>query len=92
MRILGLIIILILILLGVSFAILNSEVVHVNYYFGMNNMPLSLLLVGTLIVGILLGWIVMILKVLRIRLENRRLRKRIDQLEKLIPANKEVHE
>lgn len=84
MRILGLLIILILIVLGVSFAILNSDAVHVNYYFGADVMPLSLLIIGTLIVGIILGWLVMILKVLKVRMENRRLRKRVEQLEKSI--------
>ncbi|MEE9494086.1 MAG: LapA family protein [Gammaproteobacteria bacterium] len=54
-RLLGFLSLLILVALGLSFALLNSEPVLLDYYFDKQEIPLSLLLVGALAVGALLG-------------------------------------
>jgi len=64
------------ILLGLSFALLNAEMVTVNYYVGQSSLPLSLLLVCTLGLGILLGLMFMGLKALSLHATIRRLRAR----------------
>lgn len=51
---------LVLIILGVSFAILNSHSVLVNYFFGQKTIYLPLLFVCLLFGGVLLGIIVML--------------------------------
>ena len=55
MRILSYLFLLAIILLGISFATLNSGLVTVNYYIGHKAMPLSLLLVSLFATGCLLG-------------------------------------
>ena len=46
---------LLVIVLGVVFAVLNAETVQLNYYLGSVDLPLSLVLVLAIIVGALLG-------------------------------------
>lgn len=46
---------LIVILFGVTFAVLNAENVQLNYYLGSVELPLSLVLVLAMIVGAVLG-------------------------------------
>lgn len=55
MKILGLLASLLVLLLGISFAVLNASPVSFHYYFGDVTLPLSLLLVITLIIGVCLG-------------------------------------
>lgn len=55
LRILSLVILLIVLLLGLSFAVLNSGSIVVNYYFGEQEIPLSVALVLALVMGSLLG-------------------------------------
>jgi putative membrane protein len=54
-RLLGFLSLLLLVALGLSFASLNSEPVLLDYYFDKQEIPLSLLLVGALVAGALLG-------------------------------------
>jgi lipopolysaccharide assembly protein A len=54
-RIISLIFLVAIILLGISFATLNSEPVTFNYYVGQKTMPLSLLLVSIFALGSLMG-------------------------------------
>ena len=77
MKILGYIILFLIVVLGVSFAILNAEPVTVHYYVGNRTLPLSLLLVLCFGVGLVLGFIVMGFKVLRLKAKNRGLRRRL---------------
>jgi|JI10StandDraft_1071094.scaffolds.fasta_scaffold23832_3 putative membrane protein len=68
---------LIILLLGVSFATLNAEPVAVNYYLSTGHIPLSLLLVYALGIGILLGLLATIIPLLKLKTENRSLKKTI---------------
>ena len=75
MRILSYILMLLVILLGITFACLNAEIVTVNYYLGHSAIPLSLLLAYTLIFGSVLGFFSSLKWTLRLKRDNRQLNK-----------------
>jgi len=85
----NLIILIILILIGVVFATLNPHVVTFNYLVAKQNLPLSLLLIICLIIGVLLGWLLMVVKVARLRIMNRALQKKLQQLGKQVVSQHE---
>ena len=74
-RLLGFVLLLALVLLGLSFAVLNAGTVEIHYYLGTIEVPLSLALVSMLAVGVVLG-LVAGLGVVMVQ------RRRIHQLEK----------
>jgi len=69
-------------LIGLTFAALNSEVITFNYYIGSKEMALSLLLVFTFGAGICLGLLVAILPWIKVKRENRRIKSRLKVIEK----------
>ena len=75
MRLLSLLVLSLIACLGVSFAILNAEPVKVEYYIGSRSVPLSFLLVGVLIIGMILGLLTTLPTLLKLKFENRRLRR-----------------
>lgn len=46
------------VILGITFACLNSDIVSFNYYLGQSKMPLSLLLVMTFCFGAVVGLLI----------------------------------
>lgn len=93
MRIISYIIAIILILFGLSFALLNARPVNLNYYIGSVDISLSLLLILTVGLGILIGLIVCIGPILKLKTKNHQLKTRVRQLEQEIvtirvPENK----
>lgn len=82
MRILSYVFTLFLMLLGISFAVLNAEPVLINFYVGSSKLPLSLLLVLALIFGVVLGLIVSLTHYIRLKRANSRLRQRLKLVEK----------
>lgn len=84
MRIISLILLILLVLLGITFAILNAEVVNIHYYFGRSQMPLSLLLVLTFSLGMLIGLLVSSVFYFRAKRELFRLKSRLRTTEKEI--------
>jgi putative membrane protein len=78
------VIVLAVILFGIIFAILNAENVQLNYYFGSKQLPLSLAIVLSMIVGAILGVLASINLILRSRKEIARLRKASEIAEKEI--------
>ena len=84
MRIVSYFLLLGIIVFGVSFATLNSEVVTVNYYFDQNSLPLSLLLVLTFTLGCLISMIVACWLLIKAKMINYRLRQRLNLAEKEI--------
>ena len=84
MRILTIFFFILILLLGISFACLNANVVEINYYIGTGHFPLSLLLVIVLVVGACVGFLVGICLYWRVRCQNRRLLKRVKLAEKEI--------
>jgi lipopolysaccharide assembly protein A len=86
MRIISFIIAIILILIGLSFALLNAAPVNLNYYVGTVTLSLSLLLILTLGVGIIIGLLALLAPIFKLKRRNHRLSVRVRQLEQEILA------
>lgn len=76
-RILTVIIFIIVFTVGAAFSAINTNPVDINYYMGTLTVPLSLIMILSLIIGIILGAIAIFINSLRLRYENRRLNKKI---------------
>lgn len=81
-RILVFVILLVVALLGLSFALMNAELVSLNYYFSTIQMPLSLVVVLAIVVGALLGVLAMLGMALGQKRELAKMRKSIKLAEK----------
>lgn len=57
--------------LGIGFALLNSETVLVHYYVGTRAMPLSLLVLGALVVGLIMGCLSALPSILSAKFQKR---------------------
>ena len=66
---------LILLIIGILFAVLNAEPVTLHYYFGDKQLPLSLVIISSIIVGALLGIVASAVIILQLKRDNARLRK-----------------
>lgn len=75
MRVLSILILLLVAILGISFALLNAKPVTLNYYLGIREIPLSILLVATFIFGIVLGMLLLLPKIMKLNFEIHRLKK-----------------
>ena len=76
--------ILVLLLLGIVFAILNAETVTLNYYFASRQIPLSLVIMLAMLIGAVLGVFASISVIMKSRHELSRLRKAVNIAEKEI--------
>ncbi len=81
MRIFTYIILLILVLLGISFAGLNAGPVALNYYVGNLKLPLSLLLATSLVIGGMLGLLACLFLTIKYKSANHRLKQRLKMVE-----------
>ena len=81
MRIITYIILLLIVLLGLTFAGLNADPVTLNYYIGSSNISLSLLLVCTLGFGALVGILVALVPLIRARQKNSKLKQKVQSIE-----------
>ena len=72
MRLLSIITLTFAVLLGVSFAILNAGFVTVHYYVGTKSVPLSVLILGAWIFGVIVGLLISAFKIIGLRMELRR--------------------
>lgn len=77
MRIVMTLFYLVIALLGVSFAALNASSVAVSFYFIKVSMPVSILIMLTLGVGIVTGFMIFLLRYYRLKSENRRLKNQL---------------
>ena len=82
MRFVTYLLLLIIILIGVTFAVLNPSIVTVNYYISQKTLPLSLLLVLVFGLGCFLGLLVGGWLFLKVKLKNYRLKQRLKNAEK----------
>lgn len=82
MRLISYVILLIIMLLGLTFASLNASPVVFNYYVGSKSLALSLLLVFSFGFGLLLGGFVTFFSWLRLKTENLRIKSRLKIAEK----------
>lgn len=69
------IVIFIILIIGISFAVLNADSVQLNYYFAQIDAPLSLIIVLTLACGAILGMAASLTVILRLKHELRKLDK-----------------
>jgi putative membrane protein len=83
-RIISYFFLLIIILFGISFAILNSDSVTINYYLGQKSLPLSLLLVLGFASGCLIGMMVGFWLLIKAKISHYRVRQRLSNAEKEI--------
>jgi putative membrane protein len=81
MKYIGYLFILIIVVLGVTFAVLNAAPVAINYYFSTSHLALSVLLAIAFFAGVIIGVLVLCLRLMRARVEARRLRKANKQLQ-----------
>lgn len=82
MRIITTLFLLVVIVIGVSFAVLNAQLVTINYYIAQHDIPLSLLLVLVLSAGCMLGVFTVIVWVIKLKRAAIILKKQINLLEK----------
>jgi uncharacterized integral membrane protein len=68
--------------LGLIFAGLNADLVTVNYYWGTERLPLSLLAILSFVLGGLLGLLTALITYIKLKYVNRRLRHRLILVEK----------
>lgn len=71
---------------GAGFSTLNTTPVEVNYFFGTQLLPLSIILIITLILGTGLGVLALFARTVMLRYENARLTKRLRVLEQEIDS------
>ena len=83
-RLFGFISLIIVVVFGLSFAVLNAEPVSLNYYFGYRDIPLSMVVVLSLAVGAVIGVLVSVGMILRLKQQLGSLRR------KLLAAEKQV--
>jgi len=81
-RIVTYLLLLIIILIGITFAVLNPTIVTMNYYIGQKTLPLSLLLVSVFAFGCFLGLLVGGWLLLKMKIKNYRLKQRLKVAEK----------
>lgn len=84
MRFFTFIFILIIVVFGMSFAILNSESVNIDYYFNQATISLSLLLVLAFAFGCLIGMTASLWLLIKSKMKNYKLRQRLTLAEKEI--------
>lgn len=89
-KIIGLIFLLILAALVISFTTLNAQSVQINYYFGTLEIPLAIAMVVAISGGILFGFLASFGMVLRLKRENHRLKKSAKNAEKELVSLKAV--
>lgn len=77
MRFFKLLFILLVMLVGAAFAVMNAEHVHLNYYFGSAELPLSVILVAAICVGAVLGILAALVGFAGLKRENATLRRQV---------------
>ncbi|MEW8030496.1 MAG: lipopolysaccharide assembly protein LapA domain-containing protein [Candidatus Thiodiazotropha sp.] len=76
MRFIKLFIVILIMMLGAVFAVLNADPVEINYYFGRRDLPLSLILTSALGLGVVLGVLAGMGRVLGLKREIHSLKRR----------------
>lgn len=82
MRVFSYLILLIILLAGLTFASLNSNLVIFNYYLDSKEIELSLLLVCTVGIGIFLGLLIAVFPWIQAKRDCSRLKSRLKVIEK----------
>lgn len=89
-RLLGFLLLLVVVVVGLAFAVLNAQAVQLNYYFGSTEAPLSLVLVLVLAVGAILGVVASVGMVVGQRRELGRLQRKVKVTEQELKNLREI--
>lgn len=84
MRMFMMMLYLVLILVGVSFSVLNAASVVINFYFKTISMPISVLIILMLGTGVLIGFFTASIRYWRLKSECRRLKNQLKLTEQEI--------
>lgn len=84
MRIISYVLLILVIITGITFAVLNPDLVPINYYLGQKTMPLSILLVIDFVLGSLLGLLVSMGILVKLKIKNYQLRQQLKHSEQEI--------
>lgn len=76
-KIIGILFLLFVALLVISFTTLNAQSIQLDYYLSTTEVPLAIALVVAIAAGILFGFAASLGMVLRLKRENRRLKKTV---------------
>lgn len=79
---------LVIAIIGLTFGLLNARYVRLDYYFHTSEMLLPILLVITLAIGVVLGWLSVSPMLWRVRFSNSMLKRRLKKLEKSFSGTK----
>ncbi|HSW71717.1 MAG TPA: LapA family protein [Gammaproteobacteria bacterium] len=82
MRVVYYLLLIIVVLLGATFATLNLQTVSINYYLDQASMPLAILLALTFGSGCVFGLVVGFWLLFKSKLKHYRLRQRLNMIEK----------
>lgn len=82
MRLIKGLFIVLIVVLGITFSLLNAQHVVLDYYVGSANLPLSLLLAMVLCLGAALGFLSMIHIIMKLKRRNRKLNKHLKRIDK----------
>ena len=63
---------------GAAFSAVNNTPINIQYYLGSLTVPISIVVIVTLIIGITIGALAIFIGSLQLRYENRRLQNKID--------------
>ncbi len=83
-RILTIIIFISVFIVGIAFSAINNDPVIVNYYLGTLSLPLSIIVVFSIVLGLILGALAIFVGKVQLRYENRRLHKKLEVSEQEI--------
>jgi putative membrane protein len=75
-KLIKLLVFLLLIVLGAAFAVLNSQIITLDFYFSVIDLPVSVVIVAFMSIGALLGVIASSGIMLRLKHENRVLKRK----------------
>jgi putative membrane protein len=81
-RLLGFLLLVILVVLGLSFAVLNSQPVALNFYFGSRDIPLSMIVVVSLAAGAVTGVLFSLGTIVRLKHRTGSLHRRLRAAQK----------
>lgn len=84
MRIFRILFYLILILFGISFAALNSNIVSINFYFTIIKIPISVVIILMLGAGVFIGWILFLFRYWRLKVMHRKIKSQLRLTEREI--------
>lgn len=79
-----------IVVLGLTFAILNSQAVSINFYVKAYTLPLSILLILSLVLGFIIGLSILLVVYTKLKMENKRIKHRIKTAEKETSALRSI--